>query len=181
MSRATGRGWWQSGLVASTVLLLAACAGGGGERNPAEVRLATESFRIRVTPDPSPPRALESITFTVVVTDKETGAPIERGEGRVFASNRDGKNIANGFSPTGEIGTYRTTLNFVTAGTWALGLQFRRDSLDVLERTEDWTQDVRTAADPWEGAVPNMAPVDSSRRDTTRSTPQTPEGAATPR
>lgn len=176
MRRATGQGWRRAVLVASVGALLAGCAGGGGDRNVAEIRLATESFRIRVTPDPSPPRALEPITWTVVVTDRETGAPIERGEGRIFASNRDGKNIANGFAATEAIGTYRTTLSFVTAGTWALGLQFRRDSLDVLERTEDWTQDVRTAADPWEGAVPSTTPIDSTRPDTT-----TPEGAATPR
>jgi hypothetical protein len=158
-------------------LLVGACAGGGGDRSVAEIRLATESFRIRVTPEPSPPRALEPVTWTVVVTDKETGAPIERGEGRIFASNRDGKNIANGFAPTEAIGTYRTTLNFVTSGTWALGLQFRRDSTDVLERTEDWTQDVRTAADPWDVAVP----ADTVRPDTARPDTPPPEGAVTPR
>lgn len=178
---ATGRGWRRSLIVAAILPLLAACAGGGGaDRNPAEVRLATESFRIRVTPDPSPPRALEPITFTVVVTDKETGAPIERGEGRVFASNRDGKNIANGFAPTEQIGTYRTTLSFVTAGTWALGLQFRRDSTDVLERTEDWTQDVRTGSEPWEIELPSSqipeTPPPPARPDSAGAA-----GAASPR
>jgi hypothetical protein len=32
---------------------------------------------------------------------------------------------------------------FLTSGMWAMGVQFRRDSTQVLQRTKDWTQDVR--------------------------------------
>ena len=133
--------------------MLAACT--GGDRRPSELRMATESFSMRVTSDPSPPRALEPVTWTIVVTDKQTGRPIDVGEGRIFASSRDGKNIANGFAPTEQIGTYRTTLQYITAGTWAMGIQFRIDSTRVLERTEDWTQDVRTGSEPWEMSLPS--------------------------
>jgi hypothetical protein len=177
VSAAAGRGRSTRWGLLLGAALLTACAGGRGDRNPAEFRLATESFTIRVAPDPSPPRALEPITWTVVVTDKETGRPIDVGEGRIFASSRDGKNIANGFAPTDQIGTYRTSLFFVTAGTWAMGVQFRRDSTQVLERTEDWTQDVRSAAEPGEYDLPSTGtpPVDSARRDSTAA------GAAAPR
>jgi hypothetical protein len=40
------------------------------------------------------------------------------------------------------VGTYRTTLTFVTSGEWAMGIQFRRDSTKVLQRTLDWRQTV---------------------------------------
>jgi hypothetical protein len=178
VSAATGRGGVRVALCALTVVLAAAC--GGGDRKPNEFRMTTESFSIRITPDPSPPRALEQVAWTVVVNDRETGRPIDGGEGRIFASSRDGKNIANGFAPTEQVGTYRTTLFYVTAGTWAMGVQFRRDSTQVLERTEDWTQDVRTGEEPGEYSLPaTRTPtqlIDSVRQDTTA-----PEGAAPPR
>jgi hypothetical protein len=114
------------------------------------------------------------------VTDRETGRPIDVGEGRIFASSRDGKNIANGFAPAEQIGTYRTTLQYITAGTWAMGIQFRVDSTRVLERTEDWTQDVRTGSEPWEIELP------SSQIPDTPPAPARPDsagaaGAASPR
>jgi hypothetical protein len=178
VSAAAGRGAWRGVLLGLTVAIATACT--GGDRKPSEFRMTTESFSIRIAPDPSPPRALEHVQWTVVVNDKETGLPIDAGEGRIFASSRDGKNIANGFAPTDQVGTYRTTLLFVTAGTWAMGVQFRRDSTQVLERTEDWTQDVLTGDEPGEYTLPSSQPptptVDSVRRDSTA-----PEGAATPR
>jgi hypothetical protein len=178
VSRAAGR--WGIRAVLAGGLLLAATACTGGDRRPRELRMATESFTIRVTSDPSPPRALESVTWTIVVTDRATGRPIDQGEGRIFASSRDGKNIANGFAPTEQIGTYRTTLQYITAGTWAMGIQFRIDSTRVLERTEDWTQDVRTGSEPWEMALPSSripeTPATPVRSDTTDA-----EGAVPPR
>lgn len=178
MSVAAGRGAWRAALLALSVACVAGCT--GGDRQSNAFRMTTESFSIRITPDPSPPRALEQVQWTVVVNDKATGLPIDGGEGRVFASSRDGKNIANGFAPTEQVGTYRTTLLYVTAGTWAMGVQFRRDSTQVLERTEDWTQDVLTGDEPGEYTLPSSQTptplVDSVRRDSTTS-----EGAAPPR
>lgn len=140
-------------LAASALALLAGCT--SGERTDNQFRMVTESYNIRVIVDPAPPRALEPITWTVVVNDKETGEPINAGQGRVFASSRDGRNIANGFAPTEQVGMYRTSLMFVTAGSWAMGIQFRRDSTSVLERTLDWTQDVRSAEEPGEYSLPS--------------------------
>ena len=40
-----------------------------------------------------------------------------------------------GFEKGAEPGTYRTTMFFATAGTWAMGVQFRRDSTQKLQRT----------------------------------------------
>ncbi len=189
----TAPGRWARGVFAATVLVLV--AGGCGEpRKGNEFKMVTDSYNIRVSVDPAPPRALEQISWTVVVNDRETGKPIDAGEGRIFASNRDGKNIGNGFAPTEQVGTYTTKLFYVTAGTWAMALEFRRDSTSVLERTSDWMQDVRSADEPGEFSLPQSVPTDtlvpdsaqrdSIRRDSARagSTISEPsEGAASPR
>lgn len=112
------------------------------------IRLWTDDYEIRVTADVMPPRALERITYTVVVRDKTTQEPIADGEGRIFATNSDRKSTFNGFRYGPEVGTYRTTIMFVTAGEWALGIQFRRDSTQVLQRTLDWRQQVRNEIAP---------------------------------
>jgi hypothetical protein len=112
------------------------------------IRLWTDDFEIRATPDVMPPRALERITYTVVVKDKQTQEPIANGEGRIFATNADRKTVWNGFTYGPEVGTYRATITFVTAGDWALGIQFRRDSTAALQRTLDWRQTVRNEAPP---------------------------------
>ena len=112
------------------------------------IRLWTDDYYIRVTSEPSPPRALEQVQYTVVVQDKNTREPIEVGEGRIFATNEDRKNTHNGFEKGAEPGTYRTTMFFATAGPWAMGVQFRRDSTQKLQRTNDWMQEVLGAAEP---------------------------------
>jgi hypothetical protein len=103
-------------------------------------------MRFTVTADSLPPRAQEAIHYRVVVRDSETGEPVEGGEGQIFASFE----VASGFThSTGdgfvrepELGTYSGTMNYVAAGSWAVALQFRRDSLSPLARI-DWKQDVR--------------------------------------
>jgi hypothetical protein len=95
-----------------------------------------------------PPRALERITYTVVVKDRETNEPIVNGEGRLFATNADRATSWDGFKYGPEAGTYRATITFVTAGEWALGIEFRRDSTKVLQRTLDWRQQVRNELAP---------------------------------
>lgn len=172
-------------VLLSVVLLAAVAASCGGGRKGNEFRMTTESYSIRVMVDPAPPKALEQISWTVVVNDKETGRPVDMGEGRIFASSRDGKNIANGFAPTDQVGTYTTKLFYVTAGPWMMGIQFRRDSTAVLERTQDWMQDIRTADEPGEISLPSSpapAPTpDTARPDSVRSDSTTSEGAAAPR
>ncbi len=66
---------------------------------------------------------------------------MEGGEGRIFATSRDGANIWNVLDQGPEIGTYYSSLRYVTAGDWAVAIQFRRDSSRPLERV-DWMQDV---------------------------------------
>lgn len=126
----------------------------GAAADPKTMKLWTDDFYIRVTPDPSPPRALEQIQYTVVVLDTKTRQPIDNGEGRIFATNEDRKNTDNGFEKAPEPGTYRTKLFFATAGPWAMGIQFRRDSTQRLQRTNDWMQDVLQATEPGKDAVP---------------------------
>jgi hypothetical protein len=127
---------------AARLVIAAALLSCGPTPDAGVIRLWTEEFEIRLVADVTPPRALERITYTAVVRDKETREPIAGGEGRIFATNADRKTVWNGFTYGPEVGTYRTTITFVTAGEWAMGIQFRRDSTQVLQRTLDWRQTV---------------------------------------
>lgn len=126
-------------LFAATIAGVVACGPTGPQ--PA-VRLFTNDLAVAISFEPSPPRALEQIEFTIVVRDAKTGEPIEGGEGRLFATNEDRKSVDNGLTPGEELGTYHTRLFFVNAGPWAIGFQFRRDSTQRLQRTNDWLQEV---------------------------------------
>jgi hypothetical protein len=83
--------------------------------------------------------------YKVIVQDKNTGQPIEGGEGRIFASNQEQARTDNGLAKGKEIGTYYARLRFPVSGDWAVGMQFRRDSTKPLERTLDWVQTVSRA------------------------------------
>ena len=120
----------------------------GPPKDAGVIRLWTDDFEMRVSPDVMPPRALERITYKIVVRDKKTQEPIAHGEGRLFATNADRKTSWNGFVYGPEVGTYRATITFVTAGEWAIGIQFRRDSTKALQRTLDWRQTVWNETPP---------------------------------
>lgn len=139
-------------LVAALGTAALGCAAGPSD-DTKTIKLWTDDFYIRVTSDPSPPRALEQVAYTVVVLDSKTRQPIETGQGRIFATNEDRQNKANGFEKGPEPGTYRTTMFFPTSGTWAMGIQFRRDSTRALQRTNDWMQDVLRATEPGQDAA----------------------------
>ena len=117
------------------------------ERQQFALRLDSDSYSFRVTADPLPPRAREVSRYTVVVSDRKTKQPIEGGEGRIFASNAgpddpDRRTVWDGLAAAEQVGTYTANMNFVTAGNWAMALEFRRDSTSRLERI-DWRQDIR--------------------------------------
>jgi len=126
------------------VALTAAAACGPTERN-LELREQTQHYAFRITVTPTPPVAELGSVYKIIVQDKETGEPIQAGEGRLFASNIDQTNIYDGLAKGKEVGTYYARLRFPAAGEWAMGLQFRRDSLHPLERSGDWRQGVLTA------------------------------------
>jgi hypothetical protein len=134
-------------MLAVAVAALAALSC-GAPPDASVLRFATDDFEFRVQPDVSPPRAIERITYTIVVKDKKTQEPIVNGEGRIFATNADRKTVHNGFKYGPEAGTYRATIMFVTAGEWMMGIQFRRDSTQALQRTHDWRQFVRNEVAP---------------------------------
>ncbi|HYW30753.1 MAG TPA: hypothetical protein VE869_04535 [Gemmatimonas sp.] len=146
-------------IALATGVMIAGCD--NAPRPRSELRLATDSFNIRVSPDSTPTRALEPTYWRVVVHDRKTGAPIQGGQGRVFATNRDRKTVANGLEETGELGTYRTNLMFVTQGMWAMSLEFRRDSTLPLQRTQDWTQDIQKANEPGDFSTPQSQRFDT--------------------
>ncbi len=126
--------------AAAAVVLLAAACGGSKARSP-ELRLSSEHYSFRISSEPMPPHAREGHRWKVVVLDRETRQPIQNGEGRIFATSRDGANVWDGLAQGPEVGTYYGTITFVAAGEWAVAIQFRRDSTQPLERV-DWMQDV---------------------------------------
>lgn len=133
-------------LAAVISLVSGAC---GSNVKSTETRGWTDHYAFRVTPDVIPPRALEPIHFRVVVQDKTTGQPIETGEGRMFASSKDGGSTNDGFRKEKEVGTYSAKLFFPVTGDWAMALEFRKDrnSHTPLERI-DWIQAVVDATPP---------------------------------
>ncbi len=138
------------GFVAVAVCAMAAC-----EPSKASLsqRLWTSEFEFTITSDPMPPHALDRTKFTVSVRDKKTHEPIVNGQGRIFASSADRRNIADGFVYGPEVGIYHAQLTFVTAGEWAMNVQFRRDSTKALVRPDyDWRQLILPGTEP--GAIP---------------------------
>ena len=133
-------------LVPVLALLLASC---GANPKATELRLWSDTYAFRVVMDPMPPRALEPVSYRVVVQDKKTGQPIEDGEGRIFATSEDRANTSDGFAKEKELGTYSGRLFFATTGDWAAAIQFRRKRTPPmpLERV-DWIQTVHTASEP---------------------------------
>ncbi len=127
-------------------VLLLACT--PSDRPRGELRFWTDKYALRVSSTPSPPRARSRTLYRVVVTDKESGRPMERAEGQIYASNGDGTNIYDAFTPGPELGTYYATLNFINAREWALNLRFRGAPNDTIEvaAPDGWRQIVAAAA-----------------------------------
>lgn len=119
-------------------VLAAACR--SAERD-LSMKFLTEDMELRVLPDPVPPRAREPVRYKVVVSDKKTGEPIEGGQGQIFATSQDGIDVYDPLVKGPELGTYYATMNFITAGQWAVAIRFQRDSARKLERM-DWMQEV---------------------------------------
>ena len=127
-------------LLAGTLGLVVIGADCGPPRRP-EIRQGSKSYLFNITSDPIPPHAREDVIYTVTVRDRESGQPIETGEGRIFANTLDGARTYDGFTKAPAIGAYTAKLRFVAAGQWAIGIQFHSDSAKPLEKTE-WMQDV---------------------------------------
>jgi hypothetical protein len=135
--------------LAFVAALAAALTSCGSNPKALELRLWSDNYAFRVTMDPMPPRALEPVTYRLVITDKKTRQPIETGEGRIFATSADRANTSDGFKKEKELGAYSGKLFFATSGDWPAAIQFRRekDPRLPLERV-DWTQTVLPASEP---------------------------------
>lgn len=136
------------GFFAASIVSVAAC--GPREPRQRELRMISPTYAFTIIPSQAPPHAREAILYKVVIRDRESRQPIETGEGQIYASNAERANTWDGFAKGAELGTYYGKLNFVTAGTWAVAIRFRRDSLHALEKVE-WMQDVLNERQP---AVP---------------------------
>ena len=127
--------------VALACVAVAAMAACGRGREPGTMPAYTDHFSMRISSEPAPPHAREPARYKLVVRDKDSGQPIEGGEGIIYANTADGADTWDTFVAGEELGTYYATLNFVVAGNWAMGLRFRRDSTQQLEQV-DWAQEV---------------------------------------
>jgi len=135
--------------LAFAAALGAALTSCGSNPKALELRLWSDNYAFRVTMDPMPPRALEPVTYRLVILDKKTRQPIETGEGRIFATSADRANTSDGLKKEKELGAYSGKLFFATSGDWPAAIQFRRekDPRLPLERV-DWTQTVLPASEP---------------------------------
>lgn len=124
-------------MAAST--LAAGC--GSSEAKVPQMHYISTDYSFTVEPDQAPPHAREPILYKIVVRDRKTREPIENGEGQIYSNNEEGARTWDGFTYGPQIGTYYGKLNYVTAGLWAVGVRFRRDSLHPLEKIE-WMQEV---------------------------------------
>lgn len=129
--------------IALSLLLVVGLSCRQAPRTP-ELRLITDNLSFRVSTDPRPPFAREPIVYRLIVSDRQTRQPVEGGIGQIFARSADDVRIWDGLTPGPELGSYYATLNFITAGEWAIGLLFQPDSLRPVERL-DWMQHVRNA------------------------------------
>ena len=127
-------------LAVALLALPAASACVGGEPEPG-YRAMTDDLAFRIIADPTPPHARERTAYRVIVRDRESGQPIEHGEGMIYASNKDQANIGDALLPDAQVGTYSGRLRYLTAGTWAVAIQFRRDSTKPMQKVE-WLQEV---------------------------------------
>jgi hypothetical protein len=134
----TGRGEW--GRVAALAALVSGAVACGPPRRP-ELRQCSQSYCYVITSDPVPPHAREDVMYTITVKDRKSDQPIETGEGRIFANTAEMARTYDGFVKAPQVGVYSAKLNYVTAGQWAVGIQFHSDSTKPLEKTE-WMQDV---------------------------------------
>jgi len=123
------------------IVLVATTACGPREPRQRELRMISPTYNFTIIPSQAPPHAREAILYKVVVRDRDTRQPIETGEGQIYANNVERSSTWDGFAKGAELGTYYGKLNFVTAGTWAVAIRFRRDSIHPLEKVE-WLQDV---------------------------------------
>ena len=126
-------------LILAAMVAMAAC--GPREPRQRELRMISPTYNFTIIPSQAPPHAREAILYKVVIRDRDTRQPIETGEGQIYANNVERSSTWDGFAKGAELGTYYGKLNFVTAGTWAMAIRFRRDSIHPLERVE-WIQDV---------------------------------------
>jgi hypothetical protein len=138
--RRTALAWFA--LLAAASVSLASC---GNPDRTTEIRQWTDDMAFRISVVPAPPISEEMTVFKVVVLDKQTGQPIQTGQGRIFATSQERAQTGDGLAKGPEVGTYYAHVRFPVAGDWAIGLQFRRDSTSKLERTQDWQQQVLPA------------------------------------
>ncbi len=131
--------------VAAAVLLMGTLAvtACGSADHQLELRQGTDSYKFVITSDPIPPHAREDVIYTVKVTDRKTGQPVETGEGRIFANTgmNGGPRTFDGFQKAPQVGVYTAKLNYVSSEQWAVGIQFHSEASKPLEKTE-WMQDV---------------------------------------
>ena len=128
------RAWLRA--MGTTAALLAGCvlaaSCGRSEAKQREIHYISKTYSFTIVPAEAPPHAREDITYKVFIRDRDTREPIQSGEGQIYSNNREGARTWDGCTYGPEVGTYYGRLHYVTAGLWAVGMRFRRESLHPL-------------------------------------------------
>jgi len=127
-------------LLALAAAAAAACV--KATEAPRGIPAYSEHYAIRITTEPERAHALEKTKFKVVIRDRQTGQPVDGGEGLLYGNTQDPDvKVWDSFVAGAEPGTYYATVEFVVATNWYMALRFHRDSTQRLEQV-DWTQQV---------------------------------------
>ena len=131
----------QFALCAILAALVAASSCDGSAKS--QLRQGTTSYRFDIISPAGLPVAHDSLTYVIFVRDRNTGQPIENGEGRIFA--RAGAVVAGTFAKAPQVGQYIGRLELPSAGGWVVSIRFRDRAAKELELTQ-WVQEVRSAS-----------------------------------
>jgi hypothetical protein len=135
----------------ASLLVSSSC---GAPHRSGELRQGTISYKFDITTPNVPPVAGDDVSYVIVVRDRDTGQPIETGEGRIFA--RAAVRVAGTFVKAPEVGQYIGMVRFPSAGGWEVGIRFRDQPVKALELTQ-WSQYVRSTT-PSEESSPVAKP-----------------------
>ena len=127
--------------LVALVAAAAACGGPSGEQ-PHGIPVYSAHYAMRLITDPERAHARERTKFKIVVRDRQTGQPVDGGEGLLYGNTKDPDvKVWDSFVAGPEPGTYYATVNFIIADNWYMAIRFHKDSTQRLEQV-DWVQQV---------------------------------------
>ena len=129
-------------LAILALAVAAAISCGPSQPPPKGIPLYSDHYSMRLITNPERAHALEKTKYKIVVRDKQTGQPVDGGEGLLYGNTKDPDvKVWDSFVAGAEPGTYYATVEFVVADNWYMAIRFHKDSAQRLEQV-DWVQQV---------------------------------------